>query len=309
MLRKTATWTSTWIVLGNGMTVIWIVGLGPNTQGKVAFERSPNFIDLTLDHKRRAMSFIITWLTWLIWIIRIILHPPYLQPSAKRWPLKGTGLKLEWQTATEEHSSFCFIKKHLIWTLTFLEWIFVWPLFESRFFLTKVMNLAFLLLCLKLVEATFSIRCLVRSHKPGRAILFFEGLASRSLWTSDWKSCLERHIFGTTSPKKSMAYCRCRTLTLPFKHGGKNGVGMLGSHRKEWTQNSHATWGKAVSYTWKTGPAVSHNCGWCEDHFVEIDGTLFSRYIFTYLYIYGYIYTYMRINVYCMYINIIQIYT
>lgn len=129
-------------------------------------DRRVSQTDLTLDHKRRAMSFIITWPTWLIWITWMLLHPLRLQPLAKRWPLKGTGLKLEQRSRVTSLVELWHLRSG-----------FLFHFLKANFF-PKSWSWNF---CCRLVEATFWIRCFVRSHKPGRATLFFEGLASRSL--------------------------------------------------------------------------------------------------------------------------------
>ena len=207
--------------------------------------------------------------------------PPYLQPSAKRWPLKGPGLKLEQRESTvtrrKKNTQSLLVE---LWHV----WRFLLHFLKANFF-PKSWTWHF---CCRLVEATFWIRCFVRSHKPGRATLFFEGLASRSLCL--WKSCLESHIFGTTPPKKSMVKGSERTLTLNCP---SNMVECLAHTAKKWTHtHPHATWGKGVSYTqniaknlylenWPSSFLFKpHNCGWCvKDHLLEIDSTLFSRYM------------------------------
>lgn len=153
--------------------------------------------------------------------------PPYLRPLAKRWPLKGPGLKLEQRESTVTRR-----KKNTIVLL--VELWHVWTGFLFHHFLNnKIFPLRSWtrhFCCRLVVEATFWIRCFVRSHKPGRATLFFEGLASRSLCL--WKSCLESHIFGTTSPKNSMVKGSERTLTLNCP---SNMVECLAHTAKKWT--------------------------------------------------------------------------
>lgn len=187
--------------------------------------------DLTLDHKRRAaMSFIITWPTWY-------LHDSYGSHGCSSIPsvspafgevVAPKGPRAEtWATGEHSYTTQKNTESLLVWTLTCLDGIFV-----DHFLIVKIFPLGSWTwqFCCRLVEATFWIRCFVRSHKPGRATLFFEGLTSRSLCL--WKSCLESHIFGTTSPKKSMAKGSERTLTLNCP---SNMVECLAHTAKKWT--------------------------------------------------------------------------
>ena len=146
MLWKTTTWTTTWIFVWNGMAEIWIIPFGP-TKGKVAFERSLSFtnrsnIRTTKEEPCRSSHRLHdTYMTHGSHGCSSIpsVSPAFGEAVAPKGPRAET-----W--ATGEHS-YTTQKKHnsvTSWSLTCLDGIFVWPLFESQLF-SKVMNLAFLL--------------------------------------------------------------------------------------------------------------------------------------------------------------------
>lgn len=146
MLWKTATWTTTWIFAWNGMAEIWIIRLDQLRAKLRLKDRWVSQTDLTLDHKRKAMSFI-TSPAWYLHDSYYGSHgcssipsvsPAFGEAVAPKGPRAET-----W--ATEEHSYTSQKNTESLLVELWHVWRFLLPTFWKPIFSTKVLNLAFLL--------------------------------------------------------------------------------------------------------------------------------------------------------------------